>query len=91
MVTASARSAALDDVLEERRRQDVKWGEQNHDLEGAKIVEKASGQTGRITADLTANLTYEPGSYECDLGHGYLVVRHCTEIEEVPNTEVEKW
>ena len=53
---------------------------------GALIVEKSSGQPGRITADLTQNLTYEPGSYECDLGHGYLVVRHRSEIEEMPNS-----
>ena len=51
---------------------------------GDLIAEKVSGRAGRVTADLTEDLTYEPGSYECYLGHGYLVVRHRSEIEERP-------
>ncbi len=52
---------------------------------GARIVEKASGQPGQITHDYTENLTYPPHSYGCDLGHGYIVVRHRSEIEGMPN------
>lgn len=57
---------------------------------GDTIAEKISGQPGVIIADLEDNLTFEHGSYECDLGHGYFVVRHRSEIERRPLARNEK-
>lgn len=41
---------------------------------------EANGESGVVIRSLADDLTYDPGSYECDLGHGYLVVRHESEI-----------
>lgn len=43
-------------------------------------IATVDGRRGVVVRSLADDLTFPPGSYECDLGHGYLVVRHKSEI-----------
>src|SRR3546814_9482999 len=72
LTTEQARAAlgVLDEVYEERKRQQLKWGEQNHHDLDQVLLNRSVGCTPKRMAEQYEIPTAKRARYMCELEHG---------------------